>query len=152
MWVMDILTWNSYIGGLVQNCDNSIANAMSYQSCAKPSIYKFHINTVGSPNIIKSPQTGVILCFQLVSPVSPSASTMICFSRQNVWAKTYIFGTKKVWVWEKVLDDLSVNLTQGHGCGIDEQKFACLQDNVRTTLPITTKLHSNIPLFKILID
>ena len=40
-------------------------------------------------------------------------------------------------VWENVLDDISVTLTQGHGCGIDKQKFACLQDNIRTTKPIT---------------
>ena len=39
-----------------------------------------------------------------------------------------------------------MTLTQGHGCGIDKHKFACLQDKVRTTQPITTKLHSYIPL------
>ena len=33
-----------------------------------------------------------------------------------------------------------------HSCGIDKQKFACLQDKVRTTQPITTKLGSYIPL------
>ena len=44
------------------------------------------------------------------------------------------------------MDDLLVTLTQGHGCDIDKHKFACLQDKVRTTHPITTKLGSNIPL------
>ena len=39
-----------------------------------------------------------------------------------------------------------MTLTQGHGCDIDKQKFACLQDKVRTTQPITTKLGSDIPL------
>ena len=33
------------------------------------------------------------------------------------------------WPWPK-----------GHGCAINKQKFACLQDKVRTTQPITTKL------------
>ena len=39
-----------------------------------------------------------------------------------------------------------MTLTQGHGCDIDKQKFACLQDKVRTTQPITTKLGNYIPL------
>ena len=39
-----------------------------------------------------------------------------------------------------------MTLTQGHGCDIDKHKFACLQDKVRTTQPITTKLGSDIPL------
>ena len=39
-----------------------------------------------------------------------------------------------------------MTLTQGHGCDIDKQKFACLQDKVRTTQQITTKLGSYIPL------
>ena len=39
-----------------------------------------------------------------------------------------------------------MTLTQGHGCDIDKQKFVCLQDKVRTTQPITTKLSGYIPL------
>ena len=39
-----------------------------------------------------------------------------------------------------------MTLTKGHGCDIDKQKFACLQDKVRTAQPITTKLGSYIPL------
>ena len=41
-----------------------------------------------------------------------------------------------------------MTLTQGHGCDIDKQKVACLQDKVRITQPITTKLvtGSYIPL------
>ena len=35
----------------------------------------------------------------------------LCLSRQNL--------TKNIWVWGNVLDDLSMTLTQGHGCGID---------------------------------
>ena len=38
-----------------------------------------------------------------------------------------------------------MTLTQGHGCGIDWYKFACLHDKVRTTHPITTRLGSYIP-------
>ena len=37
-----------------------------------------------------------------------------------------MFGTKKVLVWENVMDGISVTLTQGHGCGIDK-KSTCLQ-------------------------
>ena len=39
-----------------------------------------------------------------------------------------------------------MTLTQGHSCDIDKQKFACLQDKVRTTQLITTKFDSYIPL------
>ena len=39
-----------------------------------------------------------------------------------------------------------MTLTQGHSCDLDKQKVACLQDKVRTTQPITTKLCSYIPL------
>ena len=35
-----------------------------------------------------------------------------------------------------------MTLTQGHGCDIDKQKFACLQGKVKTTQPITAKLSS----------
>ena len=38
-----------------------------------------------------------------------------------------------------------VTLTQGHGCDIDKHKFACLQDKVRTTQLIITKLGIYIP-------
>ena len=40
--------------------------------------------------------------------------------------------------------------TQGHGCDIDKQKFACLQGKVKTTQPITAKLSSDIPLVMII--
>ena len=69
-----------------------------------------------------------------------------CFSRQNrlsftlhIWDKQSI-GLGKCTGWPLV------TLTQGHGCGIDKHKFACLQEKVRTTHPITTKLGSDIPL------
>ena len=52
--------------------------------------------------------------------------------------------------WLYVLDDPSVTLTQGHGCDIDKQKFACLQGKVKTTQPITAKLSSDIPLVMII--
>ena len=39
-----------------------------------------------------------------------------------------------------------MTLTQGHGCDIDKQKFACLQDKMKTTQPITIQLCSNISL------
>ena len=39
-----------------------------------------------------------------------------------------------------------MTLTRGLGCDIDKQKFVCLQDKVRTTQPITTKLDNYISL------
>ena len=45
-----------------------------------------------------------------------------------------------------VLDDLSMTLSQGHGCGIDYQKFACLRNKVRITYRITKKHDSIIAL------
>ena len=56
-------------------------------------------------------------------------------------ANTYKHIKSEKYVYENVLDDLLV----GHGCDIDKQKFACLQDKVRTTQPITTKLSSHTP-------
>ena len=55
-----------------------------------------------------------------------------------------MFGTKTVQVWENVLDDLSMTLTQGHGCGANQEKLACLQNTVRTAYPITSKLGAYI--------
>ena len=40
--------------------------------------------------------------------------------------------------------------TQGHGCGIDYQKFACLRDKVRTTHRITTKHGSFIAVVMVI--
>ena len=57
-------------------------------------------------------------------------------------ANTHKHIKSEKYVWENVPDDLLV----GHGCDIDKQKFSCLQDNVRTTQPITTKLSSHTPL------
>ena len=43
-----------------------------------------------------------------------------------------------------------MTLTQGHGCGIDYQKFACLRDKVRTTHQITIKRGSFIVLVMVI--
>ena len=43
-----------------------------------------------------------------------------------------------------------MTLTQGHGCDIHKHKFVCLQDKMRTTQPITTKLGSYIPLILVI--
>ena len=91
----------------------------------------------------------VTLCFQFVSTsAAMSAAAAMTFAShiKTVWANPYIFGTKKVLVSENVLDDLLVTLTQGHGCDVDKQQFAFLQDKVRTTQPITTKRGSYISL------
>ena len=65
---------------------------------------------------------------------------VIYFFRQNrfslfvdIWRKERT-GLKKCTGWP-IRD-----LTQGHGCGIDKQKVACLHNKMRTTRPITTKL------------
>ena len=106
-------------------------------------------------NFIKSPRSGVTLCFQFVSApsaVSTSASAKTFPSHVKiVWAKPLIFGTKNIWVWGNVLDDLSLTLTQGHGCGVDKQKFACLHDKVRTTHRITRKHGSFVSLVMLII-
>ena len=69
--------------------------------------------------MIKSPRSGVTLCFQSVSAVSASAAAKTFPSHvKTVWAKLLIFGTKNTWVWGNVLDDLSMTLGQSHGCGI----------------------------------
>ena len=43
-----------------------------------------------------------------------------------------------------------MTLTQGHGCGIDKQKFACLRDKVRTAHRITTKHGTCIALVSVI--
>ena len=43
-----------------------------------------------------------------------------------------------------------MTLTQGHGCDIDYQIFACLRDKVRTTRWITTKHGSFIALVMVI--
>ena len=125
-----------------------LASAISaFRSEKKPtraSGRKWHQNTQ-ILLLIKSPQSlGWLLCFQFVSAASASAAATTFASHvKTVWAKPYIFGTKDLWVWGNVLNDLSMTLTQGHGCGIDNQKFACLRHKVRTTHRITTK-HGNV--------
>ena len=69
--------------------------------------------------IIKSPRSGVTLCFQFVSAASAAAAANFAAHVKTITAKPYIFGTKNIWVWGNVLVDLSMTLTQGHCCGID---------------------------------
>ena len=63
--------------------------------------------------IIKSPPSGVTVCFQFVSAKTFASHV------KTVCDKSYIFGTKNIWVFENVLDDLSVTLTQDYGCDVD---------------------------------
>ena len=51
--------------------------------------------------------------------VSAAAAKTFASHVKTVGAKPYIFETKNIWVWGNILDDLSVTLTQGHGCGVD---------------------------------
>ena len=68
-----------------------------------------------------------------------------CFSCQKRLKYTLDIWDKESIGLVNVLDDISMTLTQGHGCGLDKQKFAYLQDKVRTTQPIITNLGSYIP-------
>ena len=70
--------------------------------------------------LIKSPQSGVTLCFQFISAASAASTAAKTFPShvKTVWAKLLIFDTKNIWVWGNVLGDLCMTLTQGHGCGI----------------------------------
>ena len=99
--------------------------------------------------IFKSPQSGVTLCFQFVSAASATAKTFPSHVK-TIWAKPLIFGKKNIWVWGNVLDDISLTLNQGHGCGFDSQKFACLRDKGRTTHRITTKCGSFVALVMVI--
>ena len=66
-----------------------------------------------------------------------------CCSRQNRLSFNLdIWDKDSIGLGKYVLDDILVTLTQVHGCDIDKQKFACPQDKVRTTQPITTKFSS----------
>ena len=93
--------------------------------------------------VIKSPQSGVTLCFQFVS-ADASASASSTYAAKSVASHVKTVWAKESIGVENVLDDLLVTLGQGHGCGIDEYRFACLQDKVRTSPPITKKLDSYI--------
>ena len=79
------------------------------------------------------------------APHTDATATSFAAHVKTVWAWSLIFGTKKVWVWENVLDDPSVTCIKGHSFGIDKQKFTCLHNKVRTTNPITTTLTSYTP-------
>ena len=75
--------------------------------------------------IFKSPRSGVTLCFQFLSGASAASAVSAATAAKNlpshvktIWAKHLIFGTTNIWVWGNVLDDLSITLTQGHGCGV----------------------------------
>ena len=81
---------------------------------------------------------GVHICIHCCKDFCLSCQNHLC-QTLHIWDKEYI-GLGKYTGW------LIMTLTQGHSCGIDQQKFACLHDKVRTTLLITTKLGSFISL------
>ena len=72
---------------------------------------------IGTVCFIKSPWSGVTLCFQFVSTVSTSSTSASTSAKtfpshvKTVWAKPFIFCTKNIWVWGNILDDLSMTLT-----------------------------------------
>ena len=55
--------------------------------------------------VIKSPRSGVTLCFQFISAASASAAAKTFPSHvKSVSDKPLIFGTKNIWVWGNVMD------------------------------------------------
>ena len=94
-------------------------------------------------SLVSHPSLVWLSLFQFVSAAASASAAMIDLR---------IFGTKKVWVsvLENVLGDHWVTLTQGHGCDIDKQKFACLQDKVRTIQRISPKLCRYISLVMVI--
>ena len=62
--------------------------------------------------LIKSPWSGLILCFQFVSAVSVASADAKALASlvKTVCAKPYISGKKNIWVWENVMHDFSMTL------------------------------------------
>ena len=54
------------------------------------------------------------------------------------------YSGQRIYGYGECTEWLSMTLTQGHSCGIDKQKFACLLDKVRNNHPITTERNSFI--------
>ena len=69
----------------------------------------------------------VFSSFFAASTASVSAAAKTFASHvKTVSAKPYIFGTKNIWVWGNVLDDLSMTLTQGPAvASINKYLFVC---------------------------
>ena len=72
-------------------------------------------------NLLSHPGPG----WHYVFILSAASAAAITFASpvKTVWAKSEIFGTKNKCVWGNVLDDISMTLTQGSGCGIDYQNL-----------------------------
>ena len=104
-------------------------------------IYLIYICSHCLLNYLSHPGLGWLCVFSSFPP-RPSAASAAAKTFpshvKTVSAKPLIFGTNNIWVWGNVLDDLSMTLAQGDGCGVDKQKFPCLRDKVRTTHRITT--------------
>ena len=88
--------------------------------------------------LFKSPRSGVTLCFQFVSAASAAAKTFPSHVK-TVWAKPLIFGTKNIWVWGNVLDDLSMTVASISKnllvCAIKWAPLIGLLQNVAALLP-----------------
>ena len=76
-----------------------------------------------------------------------------CLSHQNRLCQTLHIREKEYMGLGKCTGWPFHDLAQGHGCGIDWQKFAnsCLHDKMRTTHPISIELESSFtPLVRLI--
>ena len=93
-------------------------------------------------SVIKSPQSVWLYVFSSF-PLLPPPQRLLLLMLKAFELNLRYLGQRK---YRSGKMYLLVAFTQGHGCDIDKQKFACLQDKVRTTQLIITKLGSYIPL------
>ena len=83
-----------------------------------------HFHKSSRPQWVKSPRSGVNLCFQFVSAAStastaPATTDTFASHVKTVCAKPCILESKNIWIWGNALDDFSMSLTQGHDSDID---------------------------------
>ena len=112
---------------------------MIYHNCISEHFAKTKINSS-----LSHPSLGWLYVFSSFPPPPPQWLLLITSKPFELDLRYLVqrkYGSGKMY-W--------VTLTQGHGCDIDKQKFACLQDKVRTTQQITTKLCSYIPLVMVI--
>ena len=93
-------------------------------------------------SVIKSPQSVWLYVFSSF-PLPPPPQRLLLLMLKAFELNLRYLGQRK---YRSGKMYLLVTFIQGHGCDIDKQKFACLQDKVRITQLITTKLGSYIPL------
>ena len=105
--------------------------------------------TVTTTIIIKSPRSGVTLCFKFVRVYRRRGRHRndFCLSRQmkTVSSTSWIFGATNVQLWQNVLDGLSMTLTKVTAEASIRKKTACLHGKVRSNHVVTTKVVALLP-------